>query len=210
MCDIDIFKEYLYKDIWSAHQCSPFSDWREAYKKVLITNTKQCFFSLSALPQSQFSHIGASLHTRTPFSYRVPVDSQPFFLLINVLYAVVPQVLCYRCHTQPAFFIRTTEKKTEWQHEERECQRCQGCLTQRLKYMQGTAQCFEVNSSYYFWRGKKGKFRNRTKWQIVFAFIFCILLEPWKSTFIITFFLIWHLSMLQCNSFISLRVVYEM
>ncbi|CAF99809.1 unnamed protein product [Tetraodon nigroviridis] len=67
-----------------------------------------------ALAQSQFSHIGASLHTRTPFSYRVPVDGQPFFLLINVLYAMVPQILCYRCHTQPAFFLRTTtEKKTD-------------------------------------------------------------------------------------------------
>ncbi|XP_056869815.1 transmembrane 6 superfamily member 1-like isoform X2 [Takifugu flavidus] len=67
-----------------------------------------------ALAQSQFSHIGASLHTRTPFSYRVPVDSQPVFLLINVLYAVVPQLLCYRCHTKPAFFLRTTtENKTD-------------------------------------------------------------------------------------------------
>nr|XP_046248045.1 transmembrane 6 superfamily member 1-like isoform X1 [Scatophagus argus] len=67
-----------------------------------------------ALAQAQFSHIGASLHTRTPFSYRVPADSQPLFLLVNVLYAVVPQALCYRCHTQPAFFLRSTlAKKTE-------------------------------------------------------------------------------------------------
>ncbi|XP_030579291.1 transmembrane 6 superfamily member 1 isoform X2 [Archocentrus centrarchus] len=63
---------------------------------------------------AQFSHIGASLHTRTPFSYRVPVDSQPVFLLVNVLYTLVPQVLCYRCCTQPAFFLKTTpEKKGE-------------------------------------------------------------------------------------------------
>uniref|UniRef100_A0A3Q4N631 Transmembrane 6 superfamily member 1 n=1 Tax=Neolamprologus brichardi TaxID=32507 RepID=A0A3Q4N631_NEOBR len=60
-----------------------------------------------ALAQAQFSHIGASLHTRTPFSYRVPVDSQPVFLLVNVLYMLVPQALCYRCCTQPAFFLRT-------------------------------------------------------------------------------------------------------
>ncbi|XP_030579298.1 transmembrane 6 superfamily member 1 isoform X3 [Archocentrus centrarchus] len=67
-----------------------------------------------ALAQAQFSHIGASLHTRTPFSYRVPVDSQPVFLLVNVLYTLVPQVLCYRCCTQPAFFLKTTpEKKGE-------------------------------------------------------------------------------------------------
>ncbi|XP_035537965.1 transmembrane 6 superfamily member 1-like [Morone saxatilis] len=67
-----------------------------------------------ALAQAQFSHIGASLHTRTPFSYRVPADRQPVFLLVNVLYAVVPQALCYRCNTRPAFFLRTTpDKKTE-------------------------------------------------------------------------------------------------
>ncbi|XP_032368933.1 transmembrane 6 superfamily member 1 isoform X1 [Etheostoma spectabile] len=67
-----------------------------------------------ALAQAQFTHIGASLHTRTPFSYRVPADSQPVFLLVNVLYALVPQALCYRCCSRPAFFLRPTpEKKNE-------------------------------------------------------------------------------------------------
>ncbi|XP_013856067.1 transmembrane 6 superfamily member 1 [Austrofundulus limnaeus] len=64
-----------------------------------------------ALAQAQFSHIGASLHTRTPFSFRVPADSQPVFLLVNVLYALVPHVLCYRCCTRPAFFLRPSEEK---------------------------------------------------------------------------------------------------
>ncbi|XP_029317720.1 transmembrane 6 superfamily member 1-like isoform X2 [Cottoperca gobio] len=67
-----------------------------------------------ALAQAQFTHIGASLHTRTPFSYRVPADGQPVFLLFNILYAIVPQALCYRCRTRPAFFLRpTSDKKTE-------------------------------------------------------------------------------------------------
>ncbi|XP_030016207.1 transmembrane 6 superfamily member 1 [Sphaeramia orbicularis] len=68
-----------------------------------------------ALAQAQFSHIGASLHTRTPFSYRVPADSQTVFLLVNVLYALVPQFLCYRCSTRPAFFLSrsTANKKSE-------------------------------------------------------------------------------------------------
>ncbi|XP_029001295.1 transmembrane 6 superfamily member 1-like [Betta splendens] len=64
-----------------------------------------------ALAQVQFSHIGASLHTRTPFSYRVPADSQPVFLLVNVLYALVPQALCYRCCTNPALFLRPAPEK---------------------------------------------------------------------------------------------------
>uniref|UniRef100_A0A3B5KPE9 Transmembrane 6 superfamily member 1 n=1 Tax=Xiphophorus couchianus TaxID=32473 RepID=A0A3B5KPE9_9TELE len=67
-----------------------------------------------ALAQAQFSHIGASLHTRTPFSYRVPADSQLVFLLVNVLYALVPHALCYRCCTQPVFFLKPKgEKKTQ-------------------------------------------------------------------------------------------------
>ncbi|KAM9861280.1 transmembrane 6 superfamily member 1-like [Aulostomus maculatus] len=67
-----------------------------------------------AIAQAQFSHIGASIHTRTPFSYRVPADRQTVFLLINVLYGLVPQALCYRCSTSPAFFLRpTTDKKGE-------------------------------------------------------------------------------------------------
>ncbi|XP_042345368.1 transmembrane 6 superfamily member 1-like isoform X1 [Plectropomus leopardus] len=67
-----------------------------------------------ALAQAQFTHIGASLHTRTPFSYRVPTGSQAVFLLLNILYALVPQALCYRCCTRPAFFLRSTpDKKTE-------------------------------------------------------------------------------------------------
>ncbi|CAB1339081.1 unnamed protein product [Coregonus sp. 'balchen'] len=65
--------------------------------------------------QAQFSHIGASFHTRTPFSYRVPADSQIVFLLVNALYAIVPQALCYRCVTSPAFFLRDqpNDKKTD-------------------------------------------------------------------------------------------------
>ncbi|CAN9507179.1 unnamed protein product [Ophioblennius macclurei] len=67
-----------------------------------------------ALAQAQFCHMGASLHTRTPFSYRVPADSQPVFLLVNVLYTLVPQVLCYRCCSRPAFFLRSeSQKKNE-------------------------------------------------------------------------------------------------
>ncbi|XP_037339653.2 transmembrane 6 superfamily member 1-like isoform X2 [Pungitius pungitius] len=67
-----------------------------------------------ALAQAQFAHIGASLHTRTPFSYRVPAGGQPVFLLVNILYAVVPQALCYRCRSRPAFFLTPRPvKKTE-------------------------------------------------------------------------------------------------
>ncbi|XP_072320713.1 transmembrane 6 superfamily member 1-like [Eucyclogobius newberryi] len=69
-----------------------------------------------ALAHAQFSHIGASLHTRTPFSFRVPLSVQPLFLLVNIIYALVPQLLCYRCFTRPDFFLSTSttsDKKTD-------------------------------------------------------------------------------------------------
>uniref|UniRef100_A0A3Q3FKL3 Transmembrane 6 superfamily member 1 n=1 Tax=Kryptolebias marmoratus TaxID=37003 RepID=A0A3Q3FKL3_KRYMA len=66
-----------------------------------------------ALAQAQFCHIGASLHTRTPFSFRVPADSQPVFLLVNVLYTLVPHFLCYRCCAQPAFFVKPVDQKKQ-------------------------------------------------------------------------------------------------
>ncbi|CAL8245165.1 unnamed protein product [Lota lota] len=67
-----------------------------------------------ALAQAQFSHIGASLHTRTPFSYRVPATSQLVFLLVNLLYALLPQALCYRCTTRPEHFLSPNpDRKTQ-------------------------------------------------------------------------------------------------
>lgn len=76
-------------------------------KRCIQSYANNVFFT----PQAQFSHIGASLHTRTPFSYRVPADSQPVFMLVNLLYALVPQALCYRCSSSPAFFLRPMPNK---------------------------------------------------------------------------------------------------
>ncbi|XP_030622295.1 transmembrane 6 superfamily member 1-like [Chanos chanos] len=62
-----------------------------------------------AVAQAQFSHIGASLHTRTPFTYRVPAEGQLLFLMVNGLYSLVPQALSYRCVTSPAFFLKAPQ-----------------------------------------------------------------------------------------------------
>ncbi|XP_036884805.1 transmembrane 6 superfamily member 2 isoform X2 [Sturnira hondurensis] len=59
-----------------------------------------------AIGQAQFSHMGASMHLRTPFTYRVPEDTQACFFLCNLLYALGPQLLAYRCLRWPAFFLR--------------------------------------------------------------------------------------------------------
>ncbi|XP_012584600.1 PREDICTED: transmembrane 6 superfamily member 2 [Condylura cristata] len=57
-----------------------------------------------AIGQAQFSHMGASMHLRTPFTYRVPEDTWACFFVCNLLYALGPHLLAFRCLQWPAFF----------------------------------------------------------------------------------------------------------
>uniref|UniRef100_A0ABI8AT93 EXPERA domain-containing protein n=1 Tax=Felis catus TaxID=9685 RepID=A0ABI8AT93_FELCA len=59
-----------------------------------------------AVGQAQFSHMGASMHLRTPFTYRVPDDAWACFFGCNLLYALGPHLLAFRCLQWPAFFLR--------------------------------------------------------------------------------------------------------
>ncbi|XP_038078419.1 transmembrane 6 superfamily member 1-like [Patiria miniata] len=52
-----------------------------------------------ASAQAQISHIGGSLHSNTPYIYRVPEEGQTVFLIINLTLLVVPQLLAWRCYS---------------------------------------------------------------------------------------------------------------
>ncbi|XP_067824663.1 transmembrane 6 superfamily member 2-like [Heptranchias perlo] len=66
-----------------------------------------------AIAQAQFSHIGASLHPRTSFTYRVPENSVSSFLYTNVLYAVGAQLLAIRCVKYSNFFLKGMPRNNE-------------------------------------------------------------------------------------------------
>ncbi|KAG7456739.1 hypothetical protein MATL_G00238970 [Megalops atlanticus] len=67
-------------------------------------------FFAGAIAQCQWCHIGASLHSRTPFTYRVTEGTWWPVVTLNVLYALVPQLLALRCAASPAFFMKTVPK----------------------------------------------------------------------------------------------------
>lgn len=60
--------------------------------------------------QTQWCHLGASLHSRTPFTYRVPADKWWPVITLNVLLAAAPVLLALRCHTNPAYFMKPVPK----------------------------------------------------------------------------------------------------
>ncbi|KAK2895370.1 transmembrane 6 superfamily member 2 isoform X2 [Channa argus] len=67
-------------------------------------------FFAGAMTQTQWCHIGASLHSRTPFTYRVPADKWWPVITLNVLLAAAPALLVLRCHANPAYFMKPVPK----------------------------------------------------------------------------------------------------
>ncbi|XP_046901410.1 transmembrane 6 superfamily member 2 [Hypomesus transpacificus] len=67
-------------------------------------------FFAGAIAQTQWCHIGGSLHSRTPFTYRMPTDKRWEVLLLNLVFLAGPALLALRCHARPAFFMKQVPK----------------------------------------------------------------------------------------------------
>ncbi|KAG5285678.1 hypothetical protein AALO_G00006150 [Alosa alosa] len=63
-----------------------------------------------AMTQAQWCHIGASLHSHTPFTYRIPSDAWRMVMGLNVVYMAVPLLLALRCALLPAYFMPVVPK----------------------------------------------------------------------------------------------------
>lgn len=100
--------------------CSWMLDWTIFFAGAMAQVTAVMFFaainipckySINAdfpllYPQSQWCHIGASQHSRTPYTYRVPADKWWPVITLNVLLAALPALLALRCHTNPVYFMK--------------------------------------------------------------------------------------------------------
>ncbi|XP_053342908.1 transmembrane 6 superfamily member 2 [Clarias gariepinus] len=63
-------------------------------------------FMAGAIAQLQWTYIGASVHSRTPFTYRIPKEEWRLVMTLNLVYLAVPVLLAVRCYIDPAFFMK--------------------------------------------------------------------------------------------------------
>lgn len=65
-----------------------------------------------ASAQGQISHIGASVHSRTPYIYRIPNSSRPMVYVLNLLLLIIPQVMSYKFTYSPQFFASLDQRES--------------------------------------------------------------------------------------------------
>ncbi|KAK9980311.1 hypothetical protein ABG768_013683 [Culter alburnus] len=68
-------------------------------------------FLAGAVAQTQWTHLGASVHSRTSFTYRIPRDEWRLVVTMNLLYAAVPVLLAVRCYLDQAFFMKNVPQE---------------------------------------------------------------------------------------------------
>ncbi|XP_072525216.1 transmembrane 6 superfamily member 2 [Salminus brasiliensis] len=123
-CALDICFTYIY-------QYEPYLKDNVAFSKVMMLvilfyalpvlsacvyglHTPGCTWMLDwtlilagAIAQAQWAHIGASVHSRTPFTYRIPKDEWRLVMMLNTLFMAVPLLLALHVHRHPAFYMKT-------------------------------------------------------------------------------------------------------
>ncbi|KTG02891.1 hypothetical protein cypCar_00035634 [Cyprinus carpio] len=64
-----------------------------------------------AVAQMQWTHLGSSVHSRTPFTYRIPRDEWRQVVTLNLLYTAVPVLLAVRCYMDQTFFMKSVPQE---------------------------------------------------------------------------------------------------
>uniref|UniRef100_A0A3P8SVK8 Transmembrane 6 superfamily member 2a n=1 Tax=Amphiprion percula TaxID=161767 RepID=A0A3P8SVK8_AMPPE len=101
-CPLDFCFTYIY-------QYEPYLKDPVGFPRVMVSLEKKSLNAgVSVL--CSWCHIGASLHSRTPFTYRVPADKRWPVIALNVLLAAAPALLALRCHNNPAYFMKPVPK----------------------------------------------------------------------------------------------------
>lgn len=64
-----------------------------------------------ASAQGQITHIGSSVHSRTPYIYRIPSSVRPVVYLLNLLLLIVPQVMAWKFVYYPNYFANVVSNQ---------------------------------------------------------------------------------------------------
>ncbi|XP_043089425.1 transmembrane 6 superfamily member 2 isoform X1 [Puntigrus tetrazona] len=64
-----------------------------------------------AVAQMQWTHLGSSVHQRTPFTYRIPKDEWREVVVLNLLFTAVPVLLAVRCCADKTFFVKSVPRE---------------------------------------------------------------------------------------------------
>ncbi|KAJ8029485.1 Transmembrane 6 superfamily member 1 [Holothuria leucospilota] len=59
----------------------------------------------------QITHIGSSVHSRTPYIYRIPSSVRPVVYLLNLLLLIVPQVMAWKFVYYPNYFANVVSNQ---------------------------------------------------------------------------------------------------
>uniref|UniRef100_A0A672JYS8 Transmembrane 6 superfamily member 1-like n=1 Tax=Sinocyclocheilus grahami TaxID=75366 RepID=A0A672JYS8_SINGR len=84
--------------------------WFWKWKKTVSFTVNNRKWTFPEFPM-QWTHLGASVHSRTPFTYRIPKDEWRQVVTLNLLYTAVPVLLAVRCYMDQTFFMKSVPQE---------------------------------------------------------------------------------------------------